>query len=67
MLSPTVLDLIEGDHTVWERGPLETLAQRDELRAYDHRGFWQPMDTVRERIHLEQLWETRQAPWKVWP
>ena len=67
VLSPTVLDLLEGDHTVWERGPLETLAQRDELRAYDHRGFWQPMDTVRERIHLEQLWETRQAPWKVWP
>ena len=66
VLSPQVLGLIDGDHTVWERGPLETLAQRGELMAWDHPGFWQPMDTVRERNLLEQLWASRQAPWKVW-
>ncbi|MDW8208280.1 MAG: glucose-1-phosphate cytidylyltransferase [Chloroherpetonaceae bacterium] len=66
VLEPPVLDLIEGDDTVWERGPLETLARRGQLAAYEHRGFWQPMDTLRDKIHLEELWATGRAPWKVW-
>lgn len=66
VLSPRVLDLIEGDATVWEQGPLTTLAARGELVAYDHPGFWQPMDTLRDRNHLERLWATGAAPWKLW-
>lgn len=66
VLEPPVLDLIEGDDTVWERGPLEMLARRGQLAAYEHRGFWQPMDTLRDKIHLEELWATGRAPWKVW-
>ncbi len=63
---PSVIDLIEGDHTVWERSPLEQLAQSGNLSAYKHFGFWQPMDTLRDRNLLEGMWEKGQAPWKVW-
>jgi glucose-1-phosphate cytidylyltransferase len=63
---PKVLDYIVDDETVWERGPLEQLAKDDALAAYKHRGFWHPMDTLRDRIYLEELWKSGQAPWKVW-
>ncbi len=66
ILSPKVADLIAGDDTVWEREPLETLAQRDQLRAYVHKGFWHPMDTVRDRNFLEEAWARGAAGWKVW-
>ena len=66
VLSPKVLDLIAGDETAWESGPLETLAAQGEFRAYRHTGFWQPMDTLRERNYLEELWTSGRAPWKVW-
>ncbi|MDA8447227.1 glucose-1-phosphate cytidylyltransferase [Paracidovorax valerianellae] len=66
VLSPEVLNLIEDDSTVWERGPLETLAQRKQLAAYRHPGFWQPMDTLREKVLLEGLWAAGKAPWKTW-
>jgi glucose-1-phosphate cytidylyltransferase len=66
ILSPKVLDLIAGDETAWESGPLETLAAQGEFRAYRHTGFWQPMDTLRERNYLEELWTSGRAPWKVW-
>jgi glucose-1-phosphate cytidylyltransferase len=66
VLSPKVLDRISGDDTIWERGPLETLAADGQLAAYQHTGFWQPMDTLRDKIHLEELWAASQAPWKVW-
>ncbi|MBS3960796.1 MAG: glucose-1-phosphate cytidylyltransferase [Sandarakinorhabdus sp.] len=67
VLEPSVLELIDDDHTLWERKPLETLAQRGQLAAYTHTGFWQPMDTLRDKTLLEQLWQSGQAPWKVWP
>ena len=66
VLDPSCLDLIEGDDIRWEDGPLQQLAERGELRAFQHTGFWQPMDTVRERDMLASLWDTGQAPWKVW-
>lgn len=66
VLSPTCLDLIEGDATSWEVGPLEALASQGELQAFEHAGFWQPMDTLRERTFLEQLWVSGEAPWKTW-
>jgi glucose-1-phosphate cytidylyltransferase len=66
VLSPTVLDLIEGDSTLWEQGPLRALATQGELMAYEHTGFWQPMDTLREKHYLEQLWAEDKAPWKSW-
>jgi glucose-1-phosphate cytidylyltransferase len=66
VLSKSTLDLVDGDQTVWEREPLERLAAADQLRAYKHRGFWQPMDTLREKLYLDQLWESGAAPWKVW-
>jgi glucose-1-phosphate cytidylyltransferase len=66
LLSPKVGDLIEGDATIWERGPVETLARDDELRAYVHRGFWHPMDTLRDRNFLETEWAGGHAPWKLW-
>jgi glucose-1-phosphate cytidylyltransferase len=65
VLEPSVLDYIEGDSTVWERGPLAKLAQAGELCAYRHTGFWQPMDTLRDKMVLEDLWRNG-APWKVW-
>jgi glucose-1-phosphate cytidylyltransferase len=66
VLSPSVFELIDNDHTIWEREPLETLAARGHLAARQHSGFWQPMDTLRDRQHLEHLWQSGQAPWKVW-
>ena len=65
VLSPEVLRLIEGDDTVFEKGPLEALAAAGELMAYRHDGFWQPMDTLRDKLHLEELW-INGAPWKSW-
>jgi glucose-1-phosphate cytidylyltransferase len=65
VLEPSVLDLIDGDDTIWERGPLETLAAMGELRAYRHTGYWQPMDTLRDKRVLEDAWAAG-APWKVW-
>ena len=66
VLSPKVLDRIEGDNTSWESGPLEALARDDELCAYRHFGFWQPMDTLREKMMLEDLWQSGRAPWRQW-
>ena len=63
---PSVLDLIEGPETIWEQAPLERLAHGGELMAYRHTGFWQPMDTLRDRVHLEELWNAGHAPWKRW-
>ncbi len=64
--APDVVDLIEGDHTVWEQEPLRRLAAEGQLAAYRHEGFWQPMDTLREKIQLEDLWASGKAPWKIW-
>ena len=66
VLSPAVLDLLDGDDCVWEREPLENLAECGELAAYQHHGFWQAMDTLRDKTQLEELWQSGQAPWKVW-
>ncbi|MDR3409552.1 MAG: glucose-1-phosphate cytidylyltransferase [Formivibrio sp.] len=66
VLSPKVIDLIDGDATVWEREPLEKLAESGQLTAFQHEGFWQPMDTLRDKIYLEELWQSGKAPWKVW-
>jgi len=66
VLHRRVLDYIDGDHTLWERDPMERLAGDGELMAYQHRGFWQPMDTLREKRLLEDLWATGKAPWKTW-
>lgn len=66
VLSPKVIDLIADDHAVWEREPLEILATTGQLKAYPHDGFWQPMDTLRDKTHLEELWQAGRAPWKVW-
>lgn len=66
LLSPKVGELIDGDHTIWEREPMETLAKTDQLRAYTHRGFWHPMDTLRDRAFLEGEWASGTAKWRVW-
>ena len=66
VLEPSVVDLISDDTTIWEREPMELLAQEDNLRAYKHKGFWSPMDTLREKNQLEKLWSTGNAPWKSW-
>lgn len=66
VLSPSVLPLIEGDQTSWEAEPLCALAQAGELMSYLHQGFWQPMDTLRDKVLLENLWQRREAPWRVW-
>jgi glucose-1-phosphate cytidylyltransferase len=66
VLSPKVIDYIEGDNTVWERGPMEQLAKEGQLSAFLHDGFWQPMDTLRDKTRLEELWAAGRAPWKVW-
>lgn len=66
VLSPKVIDLIEGDDTTWEREPLEQLALNGQLAAYQHEGFWQPMDTLRDKTGLEALWNSNRAPWKFW-
>jgi glucose-1-phosphate cytidylyltransferase len=66
VLNPRVIDFIEGDRSSWEGGALETLAALDQLQAFEHTGFWQPMDTLRDKTQLEQLWSTGKAPWKCW-
>ena len=66
VLSPKVIDLIEDDSTVWEQAPMELLARNGEMSAFEHNGFWQPMDTLRDRNYLEELWSSGKAPWKVW-
>ncbi len=66
VLDPKVLDYIEGDKTSWEGAPLETIAKQGQLAAFEHRGFWQPMDTLRDKTHLEELWDSEAAPWKRW-
>ncbi|MCC9166770.1 glucose-1-phosphate cytidylyltransferase [Pontibacter harenae] len=66
VLEPEVFDYIEGDSTIWERGPMEKLAEEGELSAFRHKGFWQPMDTLRDRNLLEDLWQSGKAPWNVW-
>ena len=66
ILSPDVIDTIEADSIAWEKEPLSLLAENKELVAFKHEGFWQPMDTMREKYLLNQLWESGQAPWKVW-
>lgn len=66
VLSPKVIDYIDGDNTVWERGPMQRLAREGQISAYLHEGFWQPMDTLRDKLHLEDLWSSGMAPWKIW-
>jgi len=66
VVSPQVIDYIAGDDTAWERAPLERLASEKQLAAYTHRGFWQPMDHLRDRQYLESLWASGNPPWKVW-
>lgn len=66
VLSPEVLKYIGDDSTVWEQYPLNQLAEDGELMAYEHHGFWQPMDTLRDKVYLEELWQEHKAPWKVW-
>lgn len=66
VLSPAIADYLDGDETVWEREPLRRLAEEGRLASYQHTGFWQPMDTLREKMQLQELWESGQAPWKTW-
>lgn len=66
VLEPGVRDFISGDDTIWEHEPLEALAREGELMAFYHDGFWQPMDTLREKMLLERMWSSGRAPWKVW-
>ncbi len=67
VLEPAVMDYIDGDDCIWERAPLERLAREGNLSAYAHHGFWQPMDTLRDKLKLEELWRSGKAPWKLWP
>ena len=66
VLSPACIDLIDGDETSWEAQPLTKLASDGEMMAFEHHGFWQPMDTLRDKTYLEQLWDSGRAPWKIW-
>ncbi|AKJ30998.1 glucose-1-phosphate cytidylyltransferase [Caldimonas brevitalea] len=66
VLQPEAVDYVDSDRTVWEREPLERLARDGQLAAYTHKGFWQPMDTLRDKLKLEDLWQNDEAPWKVW-
>ena len=66
VLSPKVLSYIGGDETTWEAEPLARLAQDEQLKAFEHEGFWHPMDTLRDKNHLEALWQSGEAPWKQW-
>lgn len=66
VLEPSVIDLIKGDETIWEKAPLETLAKKGELMGYMHDGFWMAMDTLRDKRALEDLWESGKAPWALW-
>lgn len=67
VMEPAVFDYIDGDTTILEREPMEKLAREEQLVAYKHGGFWQPMDTLRDKVALEKHWQTGNAPWKVWP
>ncbi len=66
ILEPSVVDYIDGDSTIWEKEPIERLAREGELMAFQHGGFWQPMDTLRDKRQLEELWAEKRAPWRVW-
>ena len=66
VLNPQVFDYIKNDSTVWEKEPMEKLTKDDQISAYKHRGFYQPMDTISDKNHLEKLWQNNQASWKVW-
>jgi glucose-1-phosphate cytidylyltransferase len=66
VLEPEVIDRIDTDSTLWEQEPLRGLATEGQLTAYHHQGFWQPMDTLRDRHQLEELWASGRAPWKLW-
>jgi glucose-1-phosphate cytidylyltransferase len=66
VLSPRCLELVDGDASSWEGKPLDVLASRGELMAFEHRGFWRPMDTLRDKNQLEEMWATGAAPWKIW-
>lgn len=66
VLSPKVLKRLNGDLTIWEQEPLMGLASEGQLMAFEHEGFWQPMDTLRDKHHLEELWQSGRAPWKMW-
>ncbi len=66
VVEPKVLDLVDDDTTIWEQKPLKTLASENQLNAFYHRGFWQPMDTLRDKRELEKHWASGQAPWKAW-
>ena len=66
VVNKKALEFIDGDSTVWEQEPLKNLVKKGELMAYRHEGFWQPMDTLRDKIYLEKLWESSKAPWKLW-
>jgi glucose-1-phosphate cytidylyltransferase len=66
VLEPPVFDVIGGDAMIWEREPLQSLAAEGQLHAYQHSGFWQPMDTLRDKQLLEELWQSGKAPWKTW-
>lgn len=66
VLTPRVLDYLDSDSTIWEQQPLQRLASEGQLMAYEHQGFWQPMDTLRDKNYLEELWASGQAPWQIW-
>ena len=66
VLSPKVLSLIDGDEVSWEGQPLFDLVKKEQLMSFEHRGFWQPMDTLREKTMLQELWDSGEAPWKIW-
>jgi len=66
VLEPKIFDYIKNDQTVWEKQPLEKLAKTNQLSAFKHNGFWQPLDTLRDKNHLEEIWSTGKAPWKKW-
>ena len=66
VLEPEIFDFIENDQSVWEKEPLENIANKNQLNAYKHEGFWKPMDTLRDKTELQHLWDSNQAPWKVW-
>ena len=65
-VEPKAIDFIDGDHTSWEQEPLASIARNNQLSAYKHHGFWQPMDTLRDKHYLENLWRSQTAPWKLW-
>ena len=66
ILEPNVKKYIANKNSIWEKEPLSKLARTDQLQAYFHKGFWRPMDTLRDKIYLEDLWKNKKAPWKIW-